>query len=102
MVDIRGGESNRGSSGDGVSAAVVGDDFGGGLCDDVIPLVGSAVGFGFQLSSVSVSDLVVERGDRLDSNTKLMQDNLSFLPKLVLRYDLNLRLLLESPPNKSM
>ena len=39
MVEIGAGESNRGSDGDGVSAAAVGDDFGGGLCDGVILLV---------------------------------------------------------------
>ena len=31
---------HSGSDGDGVLAVVVGDDFGGGLCDGVIPLVG--------------------------------------------------------------
>ena len=35
MVEIGAGESDRGSDGDGVSAAAVGDDFGGGLCDGV-------------------------------------------------------------------
>ena len=55
MVEIGAGESNRGSDGDGVSAAAVG----GGLCDGVIPLVGSAaLMVGFQLSFVSASDLV--------------------------------------------
>ena len=43
MVEIRAGESNRGSDGDGVSTAAVGDDFSDELCDGVIPLVGSAV-----------------------------------------------------------
>ena len=38
MVEIGAGESDRGSDGDGVSATAVGDDFGGGLCDGVIPL----------------------------------------------------------------
>ena len=43
MVEIGAGESNHGSDGDGVSVAAVSDDFGDGLCDGVIPLVGSAV-----------------------------------------------------------
>ena len=38
MVKIGAGELDRGSDGDGVSAAAVGDDFGGGLCDGVILL----------------------------------------------------------------
>ena len=59
MVEIGAGESDRGSDGNGVSAAAVGDDFGGGLCDGIIPLVGSAaLMVGFQLSFVSTSDLV--------------------------------------------
>ena len=32
---------HSGSDGDGVLAVVVGEDFAGGLCDGVIPLVGS-------------------------------------------------------------
>ena len=43
MVEIGAGESDRGSDGEGVSAAAVSDDFGGGLCDGVISLVGSVV-----------------------------------------------------------
>ena len=43
MVEIRAGESDRGSDGDGVSAAAISDDFGDELCDGVIPLVGSAI-----------------------------------------------------------
>ena len=59
MVKIGAGELDRGSDGNGVSAAAVGDDFGGGLCDGVIPLVGSvALMVGFQLSFVSAFDLV--------------------------------------------
>ena len=58
-LDLGTMKRHGGSEGDSVSAAVVGDDFGGGLCDGVILLVGSAaLMVGFQLSSVSVSDLV--------------------------------------------
>ena len=46
MVEIGAGELDLGtmkrpggSEGDSVLAAVVGDDFGGGLCDGIIPLV---------------------------------------------------------------
>ena len=53
MVEIGAGESDRGSDGDGVSAAVVGDDFGGGLCD-------GECGCG-----MSVVILVAERRDRV-------------------------------------
>ena len=43
-------KQHGGSNGDGVSAAVVGDDFGGGSCDGVIPLVRSVAFNSFVLN----------------------------------------------------